>query len=169
MHYITPLAKFGNCCRYGFVGKTNEGATTSLSFWRMQIKSYMLFLQCIWTWFSIPAYYNIFGYEKLSQRKHVLLLWWSGTVATVLKSLKSVVRNISLRTNICLYSCATIKFILMPFWILETGKPFLFLMQLLCLFLGKSNYIRLQFHYNSVRWKLKKMIHSSLQAQTTTS
>ena len=56
------------------------------------------------TWFSIPTYYINFRYQKLSQPQHVLLLWRSGTVATVLRPLKSVVRKyISLRINFCLY------------------------------------------------------------------
>ena len=56
------------------------------------------------TWFSIPTYYINFRYQKLSQPQHVLLLWRSGTVATVLRPLKSVVRKyISPRINFCLY------------------------------------------------------------------
>ena len=43
--------------------------------------------------FSIPAYYNSLGYWKLSKCLHVLLLWWSGTVVTVLWSLKSWTRE----------------------------------------------------------------------------
>ena len=37
----------------------------------------------------ISAYYNNFRYWKLSQCQHVLLLWWSSTVATILRPLKS--------------------------------------------------------------------------------
>ena len=52
----------------------------------------------------ISAYYKSFSYQKLSQRQYVLLLWWSGTVATVLRSLKSVVRKyVSPRIIFCLY------------------------------------------------------------------
>ena len=54
--------------------------------------------------YSIPAYCNSLGYRKLSQRLHVLLLWWSGTVVTALRSLKSGVREyISPRINFRLY------------------------------------------------------------------
>ena len=57
------------------------------------------------TWFCIPTYYYSLGYRKLSQRLHVLLLWWSGTVITALSSLKSGFREyISPRMNFRLYS-----------------------------------------------------------------
>ena len=61
------------------------------------------------TRFSITVYKS-FGYQKLSQRQYVLLLWWSGTVATVLRPFKSVVRKcISPRINFRLYSAFRIK------------------------------------------------------------
>ena len=40
-----------------------------------------------------PAYYRSFGYWKLSQYQYVFLFRWSGTVATVLRLLTSVVRK----------------------------------------------------------------------------
>ena len=85
----------------GLVGKVN-GKNYCFSF---AGKSYALL--CIFRCYflSDPAYYNSFRYWKLSQRQNVLLLWWSGTVATMLRPLKSEVREyISLRLNFCLNS-----------------------------------------------------------------
>ena len=43
------------------------------------------------------------SYQKLSRRQHILLLWCSDTVATMLRPLKSVIRKyISPRINFCL-------------------------------------------------------------------
>ena len=69
-------------------------------------KSYALFYKCIFRRdFLSPAYCNSLGYRKLSQRLHVLLLWWSGIVVTALRLLKSVVREyISPRIHCRLYS-----------------------------------------------------------------
>ena len=62
------------------------------TFRRIWTKIYVLY-NVFSTWFSTLAYYNIFGYRKLSQHYHVLLLWWSGTVSTMLRPLKSAVWN----------------------------------------------------------------------------
>ena len=64
-----------------------------------------LFYKCIFRRdFLSPAYCNSLGYRKLSQRLHVLLLWWSGIVVTALRLLKSAVREyISPRINRRLY------------------------------------------------------------------
>ena len=69
-------------------------------------KLHIVLQMYFWTWFSIPAYYNSFGYWKLSQHQCVLSLWWSSTVATMLRPLKSVVQKyISPRINLCLHHC----------------------------------------------------------------
>ena len=75
-----------------------KGKSYCFSFPEEAAKSYSM---CFPTWFSIPVYYNSLGYPKLSQR---LLLWWSRTVVTTLRSLKSGIREyISPRINFHLY------------------------------------------------------------------
>ena len=107
MYYIASLAKFGNCySMISAVGKANERARTLVfPFQRRQQKRYTLFYNVFSDMILyISAYYKHFGYQKLSQHQYVLLLWWSGTVATVLRSLKSVVRKyVSPRIFFCLY------------------------------------------------------------------
>ena len=107
MYYITSLAKFGNWYSMTLaVGKANERAGTMVfPFQRRWQKRYTLFYNVFSDMILyISAYYKSFSYQKLSQRQYVLLLWWSGTVATVLRSLKSVVRKyVSPRIIFCLY------------------------------------------------------------------
>ena len=55
--------------------------------------------------FLSPRNYKSFRYRKLSHRQYVLLHWWSGTLVTMLRPLKSVVRKYTNpRINFCLYS-----------------------------------------------------------------
>ena len=65
MYYIASLAEFDNCCSMVWARRQNqwEGYNYSLSFQRMREKKF--FTTYFRTWFSIPAYYNIFGSELL--------------------------------------------------------------------------------------------------------
>ena len=77
------------------------------------------------TWFSIPTYCNSLGYRKLSQRMHVLLLWWSGIVVTALRPLKSAIwEYISPRINFRLIHSAH----MLLHWIIKTRGPTYFLL-----------------------------------------
>ena len=72
MYYIASLVKFDNRCSTVRARRQDqwEGSNYSLSFRRMREKIYAIFLQRIFgrDFPSIPAYYNIIGYRKLSQR-----------------------------------------------------------------------------------------------------
>ena len=68
---------------------------------KSQIPDCSLFYNVYLDMIFYPVYCNSFRYQNLSQPQHVLLLWWSGTVATMLRPLKSEFRKyISLRINI---------------------------------------------------------------------
>ena len=90
---------------HGLVCKANgRGRPTVFPFQRRRKQVVHCFTMYFRTWFSIPALYNSLWYRKLSQRLHVLLLWWFGTVVTALRPLKSGVRKyISPRINFRLY------------------------------------------------------------------
>ena len=68
MYYIASIAKFGNHCSTVWAHRQDqwEGNNYSLSFLRMREKNlHVVFTTYFRTWFSIPAYYNIFRYRKL--------------------------------------------------------------------------------------------------------
>ena len=90
---------------HGLVCKANgRGRPTVFPFQRRRKQVVHCFTMYFRMWFSIPALYNSLWYRKLSQRLHVLLLWWFGTVVTALRPLKSGVRKyISPRINFRLY------------------------------------------------------------------
>ena len=67
-------------------------------------KKMCVILQCIFRHDFLSPCTTKFRVSKLFQHQYVLLLWWSATVATVLRPLKSVVwKYISPRINFCLY------------------------------------------------------------------
>ena len=106
MYYIASLAKFGNCYSMtSAVGKANgKGKNFGISFSEEAAKKIHIVLQCNFRHDFI--YLRVLQKFRVSktQCQYVLLLWWSGTVATVLRSLKSVVRKyVSLRIIFCLY------------------------------------------------------------------
>ena len=83
---------------YYIIANQWEGKNYCLSFPEEAEESYSHMTMYFRTWFSTIEY------RKLSQCLHVLFLWWSGTVVTVLRSLKSGIREyISPRINFHLY------------------------------------------------------------------
>ena len=71
---------------YGLVCKPNGRARTIVSFSEEAEKVTRCFTNVFFRRdFLSPAYCNSLGYRKLSQRLHVLLLWWSGIVVTALR------------------------------------------------------------------------------------
>ena len=60
-------------------------------------KSYVFYKCILRRDFLSPHIANGLGYRKLSQRLHVLLLWWSGIVVTAPRLLESAVQEYSVR------------------------------------------------------------------------
>ena len=91
MYYITSLAKFGNHCSMGWAHRQDQ-QPYSLSFQRRWKKVMRCFTKYFQMQFSILAILQYFlGIKNYPSASHVLLLWWSGAVAIVLRTLKSVV------------------------------------------------------------------------------
>ena len=88
----------------GSYAKPMERARITIFLFRRRRKEVMrCFTMYFQTYFFFPHVLHL-RYWKLSQRLHVLLLWWSGTVVTALRPLKSGVwEYISPRINFCLY------------------------------------------------------------------
>jgi len=102
MYYIASLAKFDNHCSTVRARRQDqwEGNNYSLSFRRMQKKFTRFFLQRIFGRDFLSPHTTIFSGIETIPALHILLLWRSSTVATVLRPLKSAVRNyISPRIN----------------------------------------------------------------------
>ena len=81
-------------------GQTQWKGKNYCSFLEEVEKSCSLFYNVFLEMISIPTYCNSFGYQKLSQHQHFLLLWWSGTALRPLKS--GIQKHISPRINFCL-------------------------------------------------------------------